>query len=289
MVWTKEQNKEYQKEYYLKNKAKILINTKKWKKTPQGKNYAKGYREKNKEKIREHQKEFYQKNKDKILQRHKEWKQKNKERIREWTKAYDIKIRKHKKCKYCGTEFIATLEHPIYCSDECSKASKEEYYPKNKERLSARHKEYWKEYYPKNKAKVREKEKEWYQKNIGRARLAHKEWYLKHIDRLRLAHKEYYEKNKDKMQPRGKEYRKKIRQEFLLTYKTGNCCAKCGWKEHPEILQFHHRDKKMKEFTIGNLSASKRRSPEFQAEVKKCVLLCPNCHSLLHIKHRSFK
>jgi len=125
--------------------------------------------------------------------------------------------------------------------------------------------------------------------NIEQIKEKAKRYYDENKPKLSLIHKAYYQKNKSEIQYHGKEYHNQIRQEFLLKYKKGKCCANCGWKEHPEILQFHHKDKEMKKFTIGNLSATKRRSPEFEAEVKKCILLCPNCHSLLHIKHGGFK
>lgn len=64
---------------------------------------------------------------------------------------------------------------------------------------------------------------------------------------------------------------------FILNYKLNKCCSCCGWKEHPEILQFHHLKDKL--FTIGSNPCEIGR---IEREIKKCVLLCPNCHMWLH-------
>ncbi len=83
--------------------------------------------------------------------------------------------------------------------------------------------------------------------------------------------------------------------EWKENYKKGKCCAMCGFKRYPYILHFHHiisrpriqhtskkwkRDKrkpKLNIFQIKDLEKIKR-------EVKKCVLLCPNCHAMHHRK-----
>ena len=42
-------------------------------------------------------------------------------------------------------------------------------------------------------------------------------------------------------------------------------CGRCGFNEHPKILQVHHKDRDKKNFQISNLE-----------------VICPNCHSLEH-------
>jgi hypothetical protein len=65
-------------------------------------------------------------------------------------------------------------------------------------------------------------------------------------------------------------------------------CDFCGWSKHPEILDFHHKNKSKKEFSfavgcLGNYSWSR-----VLKEIKKCKLLCPNCHRWLHYKERKW-
>lgn len=61
-------------------------------------------------------------------------------------------------------------------------------------------------------------------------------------------------------------------------------CSFCGYKEHTEILNFHHiRDKK---FTIADVISRNHSLKSIIAETEKCILLCPNCHYWLHYKER---
>lgn len=76
--------------------------------------------------------------------------------------------------------------------------------------------------------------------------------------------------------------RRRQRKRLIRSLKQDKSCVKCGYKEHPEILQFHHKDPSTKDFDfsgseIGNLSLKKILN-----EVDKCELLCPNCHFWLH-------
>jgi len=117
-----------------------------------------------------------------------------------------------------------------------------------------------------------------------------KEWYIKNRARIRARENKRYEENKDKLSKQRKDRYQKLKKEFLLTYKIGKSCDLCGSKKHPEILQFHHKDRKGKSFTIGNIKITERYSPKklklIQEEIKKCILLCPNCHAVLHLKER---
>ena len=112
-----------------------------------------------------------------------------------------------------------------------------------------------------------------------------KEYYRKNKDRVLKRNKEHYIKNRDRIKLRYIKYHQKIKQDFLLTYKIEKCCSFCGYKEHPEILQFHHKDKKDKSFTIGN--TKKNPTKAIKEEIEKCFLLCPNCHFLLHFKEKN--
>jgi len=63
-----------------------------------------------------------------------------------------------------------------------------------------------------------------------------------------------------------------------------NCggCAHCGWNLHPEILQFHHKDKTKKDFKLSGSAVSNMSMKRLQSEINKCELICPNCHFWLH-------
>lgn len=70
--------------------------------------------------------------------------------------------------------------------------------------------------------------------------------------------------------------------DFLRNYKSDKKCTKCGYKEHPEILQFHHRDPSEKEFKMGKGSVGNYSREKLMKEIEKCDLLCPNCHLWHH-------
>jgi len=75
--------KEINKRYREKNKEKIKERQKEY--DQKNKERKKEYYEKNKERT----KEYYEKNKEKINQRHKEYRENNKEKIKEHQKEYD--------------------------------------------------------------------------------------------------------------------------------------------------------------------------------------------------------
>ena len=67
--------------------------------------------------------------------------------------------------------------------------------------------------------------------------------------------------------------------EFIYSI-VGNCCSVCGYDVCDAALELHHVDPNQKEF---NLSKSRSYSKEkILAEIKKCVLLCSNCHREVH-------
>ncbi len=77
-----------------------------------------------------------------------------------------------------------------------------------------------------------------------------------------------------------KSYRKKMK-KYLISL-LGGKCEKCGYNRCVSALEFHHKDPLKKDFT---LSGSKVLSiKKMEAEVKKCNLLCANCHREEHEK-----
>ena len=71
----------------------------------------------------------------------------------------------------------------------------------------------------------------------------------------------------------------KVRAEripWINAIKLENGCVDCGYREHPAALQFDHRDRATKLFTIAKgLTRSKRA---ILAEIAKCDVRCANCH-----------
>lgn len=91
-----------------------------------------------------------------------------------------------------------------------------------------------------------------------------------------LANKEYYI---DKANKRKKELR-----EWLSQYKANIGCQNCP-ENHPACLHFHHRDSETKEFEICDALCT-RGMDVIHEEIKKCDILCANCHAKKHFDAR---
>jgi len=67
----------------------------------------------------------------------------------------------------------------------------------------------------------------------------------------------------------------------LDRFKVFKGCSHCGYKDNPAALQFHHVDPSKK---LQNVSMIRRSSYSqwkvIKAEIRKCIVLCANCHSI---------
>ena len=79
----------------------------------------------------------------------------------------------------------------------------------------------------------------------------------------------------------------KLRRERLTTLmrRRGCRCKKCGYNRCTAALEFHHRNPKRKLFNV-NMSTMTKGWKRILAEVKKCDLLCANCHRETHVAIR---
>lgn len=58
-------------------------------------------------------------------------------------------------------------------------------------------------------------------------------------------------------------------------------CEKCGYCANIAALTFHHNEGE-KDFKLDVRSLSNRTYSKVQSEVRKCILLCANCHAEIH-------
>jgi len=70
-----------------------------------------------------------------------------------------------------------------------------------------------------------------------------------------------------------REHRQKLKDE-AITLKGGKCVM-CGYNRCRMSLDFHHLNPDEKEFSISGNNASRKRVLK---ELKKCILVCRNCH-----------
>lgn len=74
--------------------------------------------------------------------------------------------------------------------------------------------------------------------------------------------------------------------KIALVKQLGGKCSKCGFAGHPSALHFHHIDPKEKNYSINS---NKLIAKDRLNEVKKCILLCANCHSIQHANNDLLK
>lgn len=91
--------------------------------------------------------------------------------------------------------------------------------------------------------------------------------------------KNHYQNNKEQY-AKNHFYNKK----WLVDIKLELKCEKCGF-DHPAALDFHHLNPNEKKFLINNNGVSKRSKEEIENEIKKCIILCSNCHRIEHAIH----
>jgi hypothetical protein len=98
----------------------------------------------------------------------------------------------------------------------------------------------------------------------------------------RAYNKRWYQKHKKRLFEKSKRHDSELRQ-WLQRYKSRLCCQRCG-EIHPACLQFHHRDRKRKSYTISQVIGSRRNLSlaKLEEEISKCDILCGNCHALVH-------
>jgi len=127
-----------------------------------------------------------------------------------------------------------------------------------------RKREQSKKYYAANKEKILEKKKK------RRADFP---------EIQKAAAKAHYENNKQSYIERSANRKKSLRAEWAA-FKATLSCERCG-ENHPATFDFHHvvRDKSNEKVhkLVGN--GSYARALE---EIKKCIVLCANCHRKLH-------
>ena len=67
--------------------------------------------------------------------------------------------------------------------------------------------------------------------------------------------------------------------------KQGKCCARCGYNECLEALEFHHKNPEEKKDSVARLSTHYSLEDGIK-EIEKCILLCANCHRYFHYLER---
>lgn len=110
------------------------------------------------------------------------------------------------------------------------------------------------------------------------------DYYQKNVDRIKERERQRYWEDPETAKARNRSrYRDaKVAAVQIL----GGKCQRCGFT-HPGALQFHHRDPSQKLFNISSKTLTSPKKYPWDlvaAEIKKCDLLCANCHFIEHNK-----
>ena len=75
--------------------------------------------------------------------------------------------------------------------------------------------------------------------------------------------------------------------DYVNKYKLERGCFVCNYKKDACALDAHHTDPKKKKFNIGtNRKNSYIQFEAIKKELKKCLILCANCHREITRKNR---
>lgn len=96
----------------------------------------------------------------------------------------------------------------------------------------------------------------------------------------KIAQKRHYQDNKENYRINNHKRRRERKEwfrNFLSTQKCLVCDENCN-----AVLDLHHLDPNQKDDNVSHLLAEMRSYNRVAAEIKKCVVLCSNCHRKHH-------
>lgn len=114
------------------------------------------------------------------------------------------------------------------------------------------------------------------------------------LPKYKQYYKDYRKANKVAGSKKSKEHYLKNRIEWVKLVRTEIelSCSRCGYDKTLNALDFHHSDPREKENTIHSLMKNvptEDRWESLKVELKKCVVLCANCHREEHMKYNIFE
>lgn len=120
--------------------------------------------------------------------------------------------------------------------------------------------------------KCRAAARRWQQRNKARVKQNKRRWNKANRQRCAEQARKGHRKS---MQASGlKDWRRRI----LNQIKRQEGCAECGYNVNANALCFHHVDRKNKR---GKIQYN-HTWPWIIEELQKCIVLCQNCHHILH-------
>jgi len=79
------------------------------------------------------------------------------------------------------------------------------------------------------------------------------------------------------------------RKKIINKYKLLKGCKLCGYKKHFSALEFDHINRSLKIKAISRLIKESNSWEMVKEEIKKCMLLCANCHRLKTYENKDWE
>lgn len=92
----------------------------------------------------------------------------------------------------------------------------------------------------------------------------------------------YYLNPQGKTKWIARQTKNRFRKKAEYKMNAGGKCSLCGYDKCLDALQFHHTDPKSKKFEITHAIWYDKSHEEIIEEMKKCILVCANCHAEIH-------
>lgn len=97
-----------------------------------------------------------------------------------------------------------------------------------------------------------------------------------------IPHSYCIECSKEGFKERDKKKRMFLKEQ-AVSYK-GGCCEVCKYSRCLQALEFHHKDRSQKEYSVSQKFMSDKgiNFEDLKNELDKCALLCATCHREVH-------
>lgn len=95
--------------------------------------------------------------------------------------------------------------------------------------------------------------------------------------------REWNHKNRRQRYDYKNRFLRRKKSEFIIV--SGGKCIKCGFEydgKNSACFDFHHRERSKKTFGTNLACFNKYSLLRIKKEIKKCDLLCANCHRMIH-------
>lgn len=136
------------------------------------------------------------------------------------------------------------------------------------------------DYYLKNRAKVIAGTKRWRENNRALYNEYHRHSYWKDPEKFRERARLWDKTHRAQVQAYQRRLAAK-KYAIVAAEKVGKACVRCG-ESDPACLDFHHPDPSQKLDTVSAMVTKRVPDHLLIAEMKKCVLVCANCHRKIH-------